>query len=175
MELLSEIFLNFLYALSFLLFYEIIWRNIVAFIKNKSLIGYYKVCTQNGESFINSSDETPNCVYLRLKFWKRNILYTFSKDFDKTYTRTWKTWTGKINLDTDSKGHGTGYYLYKESTEPGMHEIFLKEKNILIVRITDLGKANLRNNTDNESSTQLWMKINKHNQIYKKVKERIKA
>jgi hypothetical protein len=148
MKLLCEIFLNFIYALSFLLFYEIIWRNIVAFLKNKSLIGYYKVCDQNGEPFNNSGDETPNCVYLRLKFWKRNILYTISKDFDRTYTNTWKTWTGKINLDIDSKGHGSGYYLYRENNEPGMHEIFLKEKNILIVRITDLGKANKSTNSD---------------------------
>ncbi|MFA5137193.1 MAG: hypothetical protein WC489_07450, partial [Patescibacteria group bacterium] len=140
-----------------------------------SLIGYYIVCTQKGVPFNNSDDGTPNCVYLRLKFWKRNILYTFSKDFDKIYKKTWKTWEGKINLDADSRGHGSGYYLYEDNNEPGIHEIFLKEKNTIIVRISDLGKANLGNKTDNEPSTQLWEKIEKQDPIYKKVKERITA
>jgi hypothetical protein len=104
-----EIFKSLLYALMFLLLYEYLWKNTIAFIKYRFLRGYYIVCTQKGAPFYYSPDGTPNCLEIKTKWIMPNVIITNSKDYDKWTFHGWKTWTGKINLDSDSKGHGIGY------------------------------------------------------------------
>ena len=126
------------------------------FRKNKSLIGYYLVCGQNGNPYINSPEKIPNFLRIDISVTNPNVLQIVSKDFDRHYTRIWKTWTGQIEMKGMS---GEGPYIYSEGAEPGQHKIYLKNNDTILVRVIDHGKANLAKGTDNEPATQVWKRV----------------
>lgn len=167
---LKELIKDLFFAFVFLFVYEILYKNAVAYRKSSSLKGYYVICSQKGEPFINSPEGIPNCLLIKTKFLKPNVLDILSKDYSNNI-QSWKTWKSIIKLDLDSKGHGVGYYIYNEGYEPGWHEIFQKDKKTIMVRITDLGKANLDNKDDNKPNLQLWKKINHKDSRYPNIKK----
>jgi|WetSurMetagenome_2_1015567.scaffolds.fasta_scaffold41760_2 hypothetical protein len=176
MNMLSNVVASIAGAVIFLLVYEFLLKNAFTyFLRFKSLKGYYIVCSQTGDEFANSPKGIPNCLIIRIKFFKPNVLITYSKDYDKHYANIWKTWSGMISMDTSFKGHGSGYYIYVEGKEPGLHEVFLRDKNTFLVRITDYGKANLKNNTDNISTLQIWKRLDKKHPKFIEIKNILKA
>lgn len=157
----NDLFINILASIIFLFIYEIIIKKAYFLSKYNYLKGYYLVCSQNGKEFRNSPNGIPNFLIIKINFWNPNVLVIISKDFDKTYSNQWKTWKGKIVMNELTDSHGSGYYLYDEGAEPGLHEIFVKDKisGSILVRITDYGKGNLKDNLDNKSTLQNWKKI----------------
>jgi len=126
--------------------------------RNKGLRGYYLLHHQGQSSpIVNSPEGIPNFVKIDIDFFNPSLLTIKSKDYDKRYSRTWKTWNGRIIMD--DKTHGKGYYHYVETVEPGDHEIWITSPGIITVRITDKGVANLKEGKDNISATQQWRRI----------------
>lgn len=124
----------------------------------KRLEGYYLVYHQNSDApVITSPDRIPNVLEMKISFWKPDVLKIKAKDFDKTYRNIWKTWEGKIIMDDES--HGKGYYNYLENNEPGDHEIWIMKDGVIRVRVTDKGRANLKERRDNDPATQQWKKV----------------
>jgi hypothetical protein len=171
-----DLVVNIIAAIIFLIAFEKFLKRIFVYREYNKLIGYYLILTQDEQLIINSPDGTPNFLKIVIRFKNPNVLITSAKDYDATYSKTWKTWNGEIVMDYFSQNYGSGYYLYKEGAEPGLHEIFVtdKTKMDILVRISDYGKANLKNRMDNLPSLQIWSKIPKNeegkfNQIFKKI------
>src|SRR5687768_13202817 len=94
--------------------------------RNKRLRGYYLVHNQNNSSPVNKSPEgIPNFLKISIKWYVPDTIKIRSRDYDKRYTQTWKTWIGKITLHDDDYGYG--WYRYLGKDEPGNHEIWLQE------------------------------------------------
>ena len=129
----GDILINIVASIIFLIVYETLIKRLFAFIKYKGLRGYYLVCSQGGQAFYNSPDGTPNFLKIEISFWNPNVLVTKSKDFDKTYLKKWKMWTGKIVMNELTDDYGSGFYVYEEGAEPGLHEIFVNIKSRTIV------------------------------------------
>ena len=160
-EFWKSILINIFASFIFLFVYETFIKRLFVFLKYKSLKGYYIVCNQSGEAFYNSPEGIPNFLKIHITFWNPNVLTTKSKDFDKTYSKGWKTWNGKIIMNELTGDYGSGFYVYEEGAEPGLHEIFLKDKSkgTILVRVTDYGKSNLREKQDNISELHKWKKV----------------
>ena len=135
--------------------------------RKRRLEGYYLVYHQNSTTPVVTSPEgIPNVLKLEIDFWKPNILKIRAKDFDRTYRNIWKTWEGRITMNDDI--HGKGYYNYLENNEPGDHEIWCMAPGTIRVRITDKGKANLKEKRDNDPATQQWKKIDDNDPLIPK-------
>jgi hypothetical protein len=69
--------------------------------------------------------------------------------------------------------YGSGFYVYEKGAEPGLHEIFIKDKTTgtILVRVTDYGKANLREGQDNVSALQNWKKVDKNDKLIDDLKK----
>jgi hypothetical protein len=169
----GDILINIVAAFIFLLVYETLIKRLFVFFKYYGLRGYYLVCSQGGQVFYNSPDGTPNFLKIDISFWSPNVLVTKSKDFDKTYLKKWKTWTGKIVMNELTDDYGSGFYVYEKGAEPGLHEIFIKDKTTgtILVRVTDYGKANLREGQDNVSALQNWKKVDKNDKLIDDLKK----
>lgn len=110
----GDILLNIVASIIFLVFYEKIIKRLFILFKYRGLRGYYLVCNQGGQPFYNSPDGLPNFLKIEISFWNPNVLVTKSKDFDKTYSNKWKTWTGKIIMNELTEDYGSGFYVYEE-------------------------------------------------------------
>ncbi len=144
----------------FLVMYEFLIKKAYFYFKFLKLSGRFLHYDKNGVPFIKSPELKANYVDIKLSFWRPNVLINEAEDYD-TSIKKWKTWVGKVNMDTLSKEHGIGYFRYKTQPYPGVHEIFVVNKNIFYVRITYYGEKNT------SPDLQIWCREGFENEISK--------
>lgn len=167
-----DILINIAASIIFLIIYEKIIKRLFIFSRYKDLRGYYLVCNQDGTPINHSPEKIPNFLKIEIDWKNPNVLITKSLDFDNTFTKKWNMWMGKIVMNELTKDYGSGFYLYGEGAEPGLHEIFIKDKETgtILVRVIDYGKANKKERKDNFPDLQNWKKVDKNDPLIEKLR-----
>lgn len=139
---------NFIYSVGtsicatilFLLLYEFIWKNLISYYRNRKYKGTYKHYKADGTPCIYA--ENHNYSEIEIKFWKRDILFINSFD----YNNPSGGWRGEIKIDSSRFMNGIGTYSYNDNSTMGNHRIHALNDRTIFVQILDyrgLGNPNL--------------------------------
>ncbi len=161
---LTGIISSFVAGVLFLIMYEFLIKNIFYYFIFCKYKGRFIHCDKTGKPFVHSPTLEPNYVDIELSFWKPNVFINTAKDYD-TSIQKWKTWTGKVTIDTLSSEHGIGYWRYETQPYPGIHEIFIVNENIYYVSITYYGEKNI------SPDLQIWCRKGFENEISKVISD----
>jgi hypothetical protein len=161
---LSGILTSLIAGIIFLLLYEFLLKNAFYYLKFSKYQGRFIHHDKNGNPFIHDPDNKPNHVDIKLSFWSPNVLINKAKDYDLKIGK-WKTWTGKVTIDILSSEHGIGYYKYETQPYPGIHEIFIVNKNIFFVSIIYYGEKSL------PADLQIWCREGCQDEISKLISD----
>lgn len=106
-------------------------------------------------------EEHPHFTRIKIELFKPHVFINCAWDYDKKTTKKWKNWIAEVNFINFGSKHGIGYYQYCEKIpEIGLHELIIRNRKVIQVRVTDYGKANKKENIDNKPHFHLWVERN---------------
>lgn len=165
MDILSEITLKTLtHAITGSIVFLIIYEGIRLFIIYVWYWARYhnKIFIHCGLDFTPSVyQEDLHFTKIKIALFKPHVFINCAWDYDKNTLNKWKNWIGEVSFSNFGSKHGIGYYQYCEDIpEIGLHELIIRNRKVIQVRVTDYGKANISDNKDNLPHFHLWVEGN---------------
>jgi hypothetical protein len=128
---LPSLLINLLAGFIFLVIYEIIFKNIITYFKNKKFIGHYIHCDLNFQEI--STNNKIHYSDISIKFFKPNVIEINSFDYTNNNEREW---IGRIKIDPDTGLHGFGTYKYQNDNFMGIHDILIIDEDTISFQLS---------------------------------------
>lgn len=127
----SNLFIEIIGAILFLIFYEKIYKNAYTYFKNEKFIGKFTHCELDYSPTLTNG----NLHYseIKINFWSPSILNIIGYDYSNGEKRKWN---GQIKIDPDTGLHGFGVYKYENEITYGVHDVVVIDDDTLSFQLS---------------------------------------